>query len=44
MYAFAKAAGRYKTMVRVFTDTGIRLGIRLEEVLPLQSRTSTARP
>jgi integrase len=32
MHAFAKAAGRYEAMVRVFTDTGMRLG----EVLPLQ--------
>ncbi|MGE5282454.1 MAG: site-specific integrase [Chloroflexota bacterium] len=31
MHAFAKAAGRYEAMVRVFTDTGMRLG----EVLPL---------
>jgi integrase len=26
MHAFAKAAGRYEAMVRVFTDTGLRLG------------------
>lgn len=26
MHAFAKAAGRFETMVRVFTDTGVRLG------------------
>jgi integrase len=32
MHAFAKAAGRYETLVRVFTDTGMRLG----EVLPLR--------
>lgn len=32
MHAFAKAAGRYEAMVRVFTDTGMRLG----EVLPLR--------
>ncbi|HEY0392784.1 MAG TPA: hypothetical protein VGC63_13860 [Solirubrobacterales bacterium] len=32
MHAFAKAAGRYEAMVRVFTDTGMRLG----EVLPLK--------
>jgi len=32
MHAFAKAAGRYEAMVRVFTDTGLRLG----EVLPLR--------
>ena len=32
MHRFAKAAGRYKAMVRVFTDTGLRLG----EVLPLR--------
>jgi integrase len=32
MHRFAKAAGRYESMVRVFTDTGIRLG----EVLPLR--------
>lgn len=32
MHTFAKAAGRYEAMVRVFTDTGMRLG----EVLPLR--------
>jgi integrase len=32
MHAFTKAAGRYEAMVRVFTDTGMRLG----EVLPLR--------
>ena len=32
MHAFAKAAGDYEAMVRVFTDTGMRLG----EVLPLR--------
>jgi integrase len=32
MHHFAKAAGRYEAMVRVFTDTGLRLG----EVLPLR--------
>jgi integrase len=32
MHRFAKAAGRYEAMVRVFTDTGMRLG----EVLPLR--------
>jgi integrase len=32
MHAFAKAAGRYESLVRVFTDTGMRLG----EVLPLR--------
>lgn len=32
MHAFAKAAGSYEAMVRVFTDTGMRLG----EVLPLR--------
>jgi integrase len=32
MHAFAKAAGRCEAMVRVFTDTGMRLG----EVLPLR--------
>lgn len=32
MHAFAKAAGRYETLVRTFTDTGMRLG----EVLPLR--------
>ena len=32
MHSFAKAAGRYEAMVRVFTDTGMRLG----EVLPLR--------
>jgi integrase len=33
MHRFAKAAGRYESMVRCFTDTGMRLG----EVLPLRS-------
>ena len=32
MHAFAKAAGNYEAMIRVFTDTGLRLG----EVLPLR--------
>jgi integrase len=32
MHRFAKAAGCYEAMVRVFTDTGMRLG----EVLPLR--------
>lgn len=32
MHAFAKAAGRYEAVVRVITDTGLRLG----EVLPLR--------
>jgi integrase len=32
MHRFAKAAGDYEAMVRVFTDTGLRLG----EVLPLR--------
>ena len=32
MHRFAKAAGRYEAMVRVFTDRGLRLG----EVLPLR--------
>lgn len=32
MHAFAKAGGPYEAMVRVFTDTGMRLG----EVLPLR--------
>jgi integrase len=32
MHRFAKAAGRHEPMVRVFTDTGMRLG----EVLPLR--------
>ena len=32
MHRFAQAAGRYEAMVRVFTDTGMRLG----EVLPLR--------
>lgn len=32
MHRFTKAAGRYEAMVRVFTDTGLRLG----EVLPLR--------
>lgn len=31
MHRFAKAAGRYEAMVRVFTDCGLRMG----EVLPL---------
>jgi len=39
MHRFAKAAGCYEAMVRVFTDTGMRLG----EVLPCAARTSTAR-
>lgn len=33
MHRFAKAAGRYETLVRTFTDTGLRLG----EVLPLRA-------
>jgi len=32
MHRFAKAAGRYEAMVRVFTDCGLRMG----EVLPLR--------
>ena len=32
MHRFARAAGRYETLVRTFTDTGMRLG----EVLPLR--------
>jgi integrase len=32
MHRFAKAAGRYEAMIRVFTDCGLRLG----EVLPLR--------
>jgi len=32
MHAFAEAAGDYEAMIRVFTDTGLRLG----EVLPLR--------
>ncbi len=32
MHRFAKAAGRYESLVRTFTDTGLRLG----EVLPLR--------
>ncbi|HET7121156.1 MAG TPA: tyrosine-type recombinase/integrase [Solirubrobacterales bacterium] len=32
VHRFVKAAGRYKAMVRVFTDCGLRLG----EVLPLR--------
>jgi integrase len=32
MHRFAKAAGPYEAMIRVFTDTGMRLG----EVLPLR--------
>ena len=32
MHAFAEAAGRYEPIVRVFTDTGMRLG----EILPLR--------
>jgi integrase len=39
MHRFAKAAGRYEAMVRVFTDCGLRLG----EVLPLLREDSTAR-
>ncbi len=34
MHAFAKAAGDYEAMIRVFTDTGLRLG----EVLPLRPK------
>ncbi|MBK5219953.1 MAG: site-specific integrase [Thermoleophilia bacterium] len=34
MHAFAKAAGGYEAMIRVFTDTGMRLG----EVLPLHPK------
>jgi integrase len=33
MHRFAKAAGRYESLVRTFTDTGMRLG----EVLPLRA-------
>jgi len=33
MHRFAKAAGRWEPMIRVFTDCGLRLG----EVLPLRS-------
>ncbi len=45
MHRFAKAAGRYEAMVRVFTDTGLRLG----EVLPpvprrLRRRDATSPP
>jgi integrase len=32
MHRFAESAGRYEAMVRIFTDTGLRLG----EVLPLR--------
>jgi integrase len=32
MHRFAKAAGRYEALVRIFTDIGMRLG----EVLPLR--------
>jgi integrase len=32
MHAFARSAGDYEAMIRVFTDTGLRLG----EVLPLR--------
>jgi integrase len=32
MHRFARAADRYEAMIRVFTDTGLRLG----EVLPLR--------
>jgi len=32
MHRFAKAAGCYEAMIRVFTDSGLRLG----EVLPLR--------
>jgi integrase len=34
MHRFAKAAGRYEAIVRVFTDCGLRLG----EVLPLRPK------
>jgi integrase len=33
MHRFARAADRYETLVRTFTDTGVRLG----EVLPLRA-------
>jgi hypothetical protein len=39
MHRFAKAAGRYEAMVRVFTDTGLRLG----RSYPCAAKTSTAR-
>ena len=38
LHAFAEAAGPYEAMVRVFTDTGMRLG----EVLPLRRERSAA--
>jgi len=40
MHRFAKAAGRYEAMVRVFTDTGMRLG----EFCHSGAWISTARP
>jgi integrase len=39
MHRFAKAAGRYEAMVRVFTDTGLRSG----RFCPCAVTTSTAR-
>jgi hypothetical protein len=39
MHRFAKAAGRYEAMVRVFTDTGLRL----ERYSHFCAKTSTAR-
>lgn len=39
MHRFAKAAGRYQAMVRVFTDTGMRLGRFCRSTV----RTSTVR-
>lgn len=39
MHRFAKAAGRYEAMVRVFTDCGLRLG----RFCPCAAKTSTAR-
>jgi len=39
MHHFAKAAGRYEAMARVFTDTGLRLG----RFCPCGEKISTAR-
>jgi hypothetical protein len=40
MHRFAKAAGRYEVVVRVFTDCGLRLG----RYYPCAPKTSTAKP
>lgn len=40
MHRFAKAAGDYEAMARVFTDCGLRLG----KVLPLRAEDFEARP